>query len=80
VPRLPARASPRARRRGGSRRPFRWVDVAELARGHARYVVRHVVADELKNGRIESDGNGRVRLRAGALTPAVVAALGGLDR
>ena len=30
---------------------------------------------EIKNGRVESDGNGRVRLRAGALAEDVIEAL-----
>jgi hypothetical protein len=37
---------------GGASRPFRWVGVGELARGHRRRVVRAVVNDELRLGRL----------------------------
>jgi hypothetical protein len=38
-----------------------------------------VITSEITRGRIESDGNGRVRLVPGALRPDVVAALRALD-
>jgi hypothetical protein len=34
-----------------------------------------VIREELRTGRVESDGNGRVRLVPGVLHPDVVAAL-----
>jgi hypothetical protein len=39
-----------------------------------------VIADELQRGRVESDGNGHVRLRDGALPPDVVRAFAALVR
>jgi hypothetical protein len=59
--------------------PLPWVPVDRLAAGRPRYVVSYVVADELRRGRIERDGAGNVRLRAGALPPDVVAALAALE-
>ena len=38
-------------------------------------LVRVALWDEIRQGRVESDGNGRVRLRAGALPEDVIAAL-----
>ena len=63
----------------GAAAPFRWVDVAGLASGFDRRVVRAVVNDELRRQRVESDGNGRVRLRPGAFEPALLSALGTFD-
>jgi hypothetical protein len=37
--------------------------------------VRYALIDEIARGRIESDGNGRVRLRPGALPVDLVQAL-----
>jgi len=59
----------------GDLAPFRWVAISDLARGCSGDAVRFVVADELRRGRIESDGNGRVRLRTGALPGDLVRAL-----
>jgi hypothetical protein len=66
-------ASPRGG--GGAGRPFRWVDVAALAGGYPRVVVRSVVADELRQGRIESDGNGHLRIRPERFAPKTLEAL-----
>jgi hypothetical protein len=38
-----------------------------------------VIVDELDRGRVESDGNGRVRLVAGALPPDLLHALRALE-
>jgi hypothetical protein len=38
-----------------------------------------VFDDEIRRGHVESDGNGRVRLRAGTLPDYLVAALAALD-
>lgn len=38
-----------------------------------------MIREERRLGRIESDGNGRIRLRADALEPELVRALGELD-
>jgi hypothetical protein len=74
------RRAARAAAEGEGAVPFRCVGVGELARGHPRCVVRAVVNDGLRLGRLETDGKGRVRLRIGAFPAELVAALGGLDR
>jgi len=59
--------------RAGARRPpsdFERVDSKRL---------RLIVRDELREGRLESDGNGRARLRAGALPHDLVAAISSLE-
>jgi len=43
---------------------------------HPRKLVRRVLADEIRRGRVEADRIGRVRLVDGALAVDVVAALG----
>jgi hypothetical protein len=63
-----------------ARLPFRWHDVDALARGFPRTVVRNLIREELRAGRLESDGNGRVRLCAGALESEVVGALAAIVR
>ena len=80
--RLPTRVSPSPPRqhptiRGTAARPFRprWVDVGQLARQHPRIVVRQIIAEELAAGRVESDGNGRVRILPEAFPPNVLFAL-----
>jgi hypothetical protein len=41
-----------------------------------RWMVGRVLQSEIEGGRVESDGKGRIRLRAGALPEDVIAALG----
>jgi hypothetical protein len=54
---------------------FGWRAVVDVAAGHERHFVRRVLDDEIARGRVESDGNGRVRLVSGALDPSIVSAL-----
>jgi hypothetical protein len=58
-----------------------WLDVDELERrSPAPREFAVVIRDEVACGRVESDGNGRVRLRAGALDPEVADALAAAGR
>jgi hypothetical protein len=71
-----ARARATSQTTGGAGcRPFRWRAVDALALGHPRRRVRQIVASDIKQGRIESDGNGHVRLVARALPADPVRAL-----
>jgi hypothetical protein len=70
----------RSRRRAaeltaGRAGPFRWHAIADLARQHPRRYVRRVLADEVRLGRVEGDGNGSVRYVAVSLPVDVVRAL-----
>jgi hypothetical protein len=38
-----------------------------------------VIADEFRRGRVESDGNGKVRLKQGALAAPILDALGKVE-
>jgi hypothetical protein len=55
--------------------PFPWHERAAIATDRPPKLVRVALWDEIRQGRVESDGNGRVRLRAGALPEDVIAAL-----
>jgi hypothetical protein len=66
--------------KGSAHRASRWIDVDELRqRSPCPGEVSTILRNEIRAGRIESDGNGRVRLLDGALPPDLVAALGNID-
>ena len=56
---------------------FPWRERRAVAADRPRPFVERVLWDEIaRQRRIESDGNGRIRLRAGALPEDVITALG----
>jgi hypothetical protein len=59
----------------GNPAPFPWHERSEVAADRPRGLVRVALWDEIRQGRVESDGNGRIRLRAGALPDDVIEAL-----
>jgi hypothetical protein len=55
--------------------PFQWRQIGELARGWPRSIVRDLIDEETRGGRVERDTDGRVRLKPGAMPAEVVKAL-----
>jgi hypothetical protein len=59
----------------GDSDPFPWRERAAVATDRPPRLVARVLWGEIKWGRVESDGNGKIRLRAGALPEDVIEAL-----
>jgi hypothetical protein len=59
----------------GNPAPFPWRERAAIAADRPQRLVRVALFEEVRQGRVELDGNGRIRLRAGALADDVIEAL-----